>query len=268
MVTTKKKVAKASKTGAKAVKKAPAKKVASKTVKKVPAKKKSSKTTSSKKPNSGEKVKETKATTKKVTKKKVIEEVEEPVMETAEEFESRGPIKGKHIHLINSSKVVDVISNLIGPEIIDLVIELITQDEYSEFKLAEKLDMDVNAARNLLYRLLEYNLVNFVRRKDKRKGWYIYYWTFDPNDLDKHALAIKRERLELLKKKLDREFNHDIFFLCEHMCEKYDFDSATEHDFRCQECGELLMQQDNSQGKATIEEEISILEQEIQEMET
>ena len=66
----------------------------------------------------------------------------------------------------------------------------------------------------MLYRLLEYNLVTFMRRKDKRKGWYIYYWTFLPTDINKHYLNLKKEKLNKLSSRLHSEFSHEILFKC------------------------------------------------------
>jgi len=183
--------------------------------------------------------------------------------------DSKKPIKRQKKELrkeINSAKVVEVISNLIGEDVIDLVIELITQDEYSEFKLAEKLNQDVNMTRNMLYRLLEHNFVYFSRRKDKRKGWYIYYWTFNPNDIEKKRIHILEKQLLELQSRLNNDFHHDIFFICNNKCEKYDFDFAAEHEFKCQECGELLQQYDNSRHKQELVEKIDSLKQEMIEL--
>jgi transcription factor E len=167
---------------------------------------------------------------------------------------------------IDSAKIIDVISNLVGNEVIDLVIELITQDDYSEFKLAEKLNQDVNVTRNMLYRLLEHNFVSFSRRKDKRKGWYIYYWTFNPNNIEQKRIYIIEKKLSDLSSKLSNEGNHDIFFICQNKCEKYDFDFAMEHEFKCQECGELLEQHDNTDFKQKTISQIEELKQVIIEL--
>lgn len=164
---------------------------------------------------------------------------------------------------MDSRKIIEVISDLVGEEVIDLVIELITQSDYSEFKLAEKLNQDVNSTRNMLYRLLEHNLVYFSRRKDKRKGWYIYYWTFNPNDIEQKRLSILEKKIEVLDVKLNNDYSHDIFFMCQNKCERYDFDFAAEHEFKCQECGELLEQHDNVECRHQTMQRISELKQEL-----
>ena len=72
-----------------------------------------------------------------------------------------------------------VISDVAGEDVVPLVQSLKNKKNVSEFKLAENINKEVNVARNMLYRLYDHNLVSFIRRKDKKKGWYIYYWTFN-----------------------------------------------------------------------------------------
>ena len=73
----------------------------------------------------------------------------------------------------------DLVIEIAGPEVVALVELLYGKENVSEFKLADKLELTVNQARNMLYKLHSHNLVSFIRKKDKRKGWYIYYWTLD-----------------------------------------------------------------------------------------
>ena len=49
----------------------------------------------------------------------------------------------------------------------------------SEFKIAEELKIDVHLVRNILYRLNNFNLATYIRKKDREKGWYISYWTLN-----------------------------------------------------------------------------------------
>ena len=80
---------------------------------------------------------------------------------------------------LDTETVADLVEEIAGKDVIELV-ELIKGKEHvSEFKIADKLGVTVNQVRNMLYRLYSYNLVSFIRKKDKKKGWYIYYWTFD-----------------------------------------------------------------------------------------
>jgi predicted RNA-binding Zn-ribbon protein involved in translation (DUF1610 family) len=81
-------------------------------------------------------------------------------------------------------------------------------------------------------------MVSFTRKKDKRKGWYTYFWTLD----------IERT-LELLNKRLSREIEqskHQLesrktkrFFTCKTCNIEVSEEKALLHDFTCPECGEV-----------------------------
>ena len=74
-----------------------------------------------------------------------------------------------------SNKLIDnVVENVAGKDVLPLVKTLKNKKNVSEFKLADDIKEEINTTRNMLYRLLDNNLVSFVRKKDKKKGWYIY----------------------------------------------------------------------------------------------
>ncbi|MEM4244716.1 MAG: hypothetical protein QXR60_00730 [Candidatus Nanoarchaeia archaeon] len=162
-----------------------------------------------------------------------------------------------------SNKVIDeLVREVVGDDAVKLVNMLKNKTNVSEFKLAEKLKLTVNHVRNILYRLQEHNLVTSVRRKDKKKGWYIYYWTFNMHQAKIMLSSLKRKKLDDLKSKLNVE-SIDSFFLCPKDFTRLKVDYAIEHDFKCPECGTLLKQQDNDQYLAKIRKEIEQLEQEL-----
>src|SRR3989344_4559638 len=75
----------------------------------------------------------------------------------------------------------------------------------SEFDIAENLKLSINYVRNLLYGLHAHNLVTSTRKKDRQKGWYIYYWTFNIRHAVDVITAKKKSRLKSLEKQLDKE---------------------------------------------------------------
>ena len=52
------------------------------------------------------------------------------------------------------------------PEIVDL---LYGKANVNEFLIAKKLNVTINQARNILYKLGDEGLVSFIRKKDKKK---------------------------------------------------------------------------------------------------
>ena len=156
----------------------------------------------------------------------------------------------------------EVIGEVVGAEVIPLVKALKNKKNVSEFKLAENLKQEVNITRNMLYRLYDANLVTFIGKKDKVKGWYIYYWTFNPHHIKYLGKDLKKKRLERLKERLKREKSSD-FFICANKCIRLDFDQATEFNYKCAECGSLLHQEDNTQRIMEIEKELGQLQKEM-----
>ena len=94
--------------------------------------------------------------------------------------------------------IEDLIHIIIGEDVIPLTKILHAKDNISEFKLAEMLNVTVNQTRNMLYRLNEQNLVSFIRKKDKKKGWYIYYWSLNKKRVGESIVKVKQKQFECL----------------------------------------------------------------------
>ena len=156
-----------------------------------------------------------------------------------------------------------VIAELSGPDVIPLVEYLRDKKDVSEFIIAKDMEGDIQMIRNQLYRLLDYNLVTFWRKKDKQKGWYIYYWTFNPKHIEFLFWDTKKKRLIKLKERLQRE-ESDFFFMCQdNGCVRLDFEKAIEFNYQCPECGGMMIQQDNDRTKKFLKEQIDELEEEL-----
>jgi len=158
--------------------------------------------------------------------------------------------------------VEEVVAELAGEDVVPLVKVMQKKANVSEFKLASAIKKEINITRNMLYRLYHINLVSFIRKKDKRKGWYIYYWTFNDKNINYLAKDLKKKKLERLSERLDREKTSQ-FYICASGCMRLDFEQATEFEFKCPECGELLQIQDNSKKIQELEEEIKFLNSSI-----
>jgi len=162
------------------------------------------------------------------------------------------PMSGSH-------DIIDtVVAQVAGQDVVRLVKALRIRKNVSEFKLAELLKEEVNLTRNMLYRLYNANLVSFTRKKDKKKGWYIYYWTFNTGRVKELLLAMQERQLEKLEERVHRE-KSSHFFICPKKCIRLDFEQATDFQYKCPECGALLDQEDNANKILQLEKEIQIL---------
>lgn len=149
--------------------------------------------------------------------------------------------------ILTNKKIHEVISQVVGDEAIPIIQFLKDRKNVSEFKIADKVKYDMQKTRNLLYRLNSHNVATYIRKKDKKKGWYISYWTFNRKSVKDLIDNLKRDRLSKLRERLKKEEkSRGSFYICSKACARLDFDQATQFGFKCPECGSLLNMQDNS----------------------
>ncbi|MEW6063141.1 MAG: hypothetical protein AB1571_02110 [Nanoarchaeota archaeon] len=157
------------------------------------------------------------------------------------------------------------ISETIGNEVIPVVKVLKNKKDISEFKLAEKLKLEINDVRNIIYKLDSYGLVSSIRKKDKKKGWYIYYWTFNEGKALSIVIMIKQRELNRLREELKLE-EKKIFFVCPNKCTRVDIETAMDYQYVCQECGNLMVQDDTVKRLKVIAKKITDLENELSKL--
>ncbi len=162
---------------------------------------------------------------------------------------------------LNQKKIEEVILAVLGEGGLALLKELHGKENISEFDLATRTKKDIKVIRKMLYLLYNNNLVGFTRKKDKIKGWYIYYWTLLPESFMFYYLKKRREALLDLKKRLG-EGQRELFYSCKSNCTKLNFDQAIDFEFRCPECGELV-NQDEGEEKDVLKKKIADIEEEL-----
>ena len=159
-----------------------------------------------------------------------------------------------------------VISYLCGEDTLPIIHFLKGKYNVSEFEIAEALNLDLNVMRNQLYRLQQYNLLKFKRKKDKQKGWYIYYWTPDLSNIPYLYLKILKDQLARIESRLEREKNN-FFFSCQNRCMRLSFEQATDFNFTCPECGLIMDEVKNEDIIKELEKKREELVKEIDEFE-
>ncbi len=138
----------------------------------------------------------------------------------------------------------DLIREMIGEDAVSLINLIKKKSNVSEFKIAEKLDLGINQVRNSLYKLHAHNLIDSIRKKDKKKGWYIYYWTFNLDRAYELLVENIKKKIENFKKSISI-LEREKFFFCDNDSITFSFENAMEHNFKCPECGEVLTQKEN-----------------------
>ncbi|MBW2990955.1 hypothetical protein KY348_04580 [Candidatus Woesearchaeota archaeon] len=160
---------------------------------------------------------------------------------------------------ITENLIKYVVTELVGEEALPIIFYLKGKNQISEFIIAEELDMEIHLVRNLLYRLLEFNIVSFIRKKDRIKGWYICYWDFNEHMTPYLGEKIRISKISKLKERLEKEQKH-TFYMCRNACVRMPFEKSMEFNFKCPECGTLMNEQDNTRTQEFIKEQLKELE--------
>jgi transcription initiation factor TFIIE subunit alpha len=162
------------------------------------------------------------------------------------------------------NKLLKEILVLIAGKQAEEIVDLLDGKKYvNEFIIAKKLNLTINQTRNILYKISDHGLVSFTRKKDKRKGWYTYFWKIE---------ILKC--LEFLKanlvKKMD-QINHQIksretkeFYMCEKCHIEFNEENALLYNFTCPECGSILTRKDNTSSIKEYNKELDKLKKELE----
>jgi len=127
--------------------------------------------------------------------------------------------------------------------IVDILFE---KRDINEFLIAKKMNLTINQVRNILYKLSAEGLVSFTRKKDKRKGWYIYFWTLDTEKCMVRLEQALIGKIKLLNEELKgRELKR--FYRCKSCNIEVSEETALAHDFTCEECAEVYELVDNTE---------------------
>ncbi len=173
-----------------------------------------------------------KKTKKKITRRKVTEEKSK-----------LNQIKTQN----NSLKKIlkEVVTLIAGKQAEDIVDLLDTKKHINEFIIAKKLDLTINQTRNILYKISDHGLVSYIRKKDKKKGWYTYFWKIEilkSLEFMKSNLLKKIDQLE--HKIKSRETKR--FYICERCNLELSEENALLYNFTCNECGDIFVLKDNT----------------------
>jgi len=162
--------------------------------------------------------------------------------------------------------IKEVVVIVVGKQAENIVDLLVEKNNVNEFLIAKKLNLTINQTRNILYKLSDYGLVSSIRKKDKKKGWYTYFWKIE-------VLKSLEFLKNVLKKKID-EVNHQIksretklFYVCKRCNIELSEENALLHNFTCNECGDVFTLKDNSRILKELKKTLNKLEAELRDVE-
>ncbi len=164
----------------------------------------------------------------------------------------------KALLVLNRDDVQEYIKEIAGEEGFFVFSYLLKKkNEIDEFTLSENLDIQVNRLRSILYKLYNKGLVKFSKRRDKKKGWFIFSWSANPSQL----LYLMRKKYEERIGYYEKLLSGDYYF-CENNLDKaYTLEEAAQTMFLCPVCGAPL--KSSRQFKDEIEKRVSELKKKL-----
>lgn len=139
----------------------------------------------------------------------------------------------------------EVVAITVGKQAEEIVPLLNSKKHVNEFLIAKKLDITINQTRNILYKLSDYGLVSSIRKKDKKKGWYTYFWKIEKIKTLIFLKGILDKKKEQIQNQLkNRETKQ--FYICKTCRIEFNEENALLYNFTCNECGNTFELKDNT----------------------
>jgi transcription initiation factor TFIIE subunit alpha len=125
------------------------------------------------------------------------------------------------------------------------IIECILNGTPSDLEISEETEIKLTTVRKILYKLYDAGLATCKKNKDPETNWFIYNWKFDPEKISDIITKKYGKFSEDIQRSIEYE-EENMFFVCKSNGHRYKFEKASENNFICPKCGELMEYQDNS----------------------
>ena len=143
------------------------------------------------------------------------------------------------------------------------IVDIIAVNKHvNEFKIAEKLELTINQTRNILYKLSAHSIVSFIRKKDAKKGWYIYSWVIEVSKALSKSIEYKKKEIKNYENLLNSRKTKG-FYICPTGCFETSEENAMLYNFKCPECGQLLQPESFKKEIEELEEKIAYSKKDI-----
>ena len=156
----------------------------------------------------------------------------------------------------------DSVSIIIGKSAEEIVDLIYNNKHVNEFLLSKKMKLTINQTRNILYKLSDYGVVSSIRKKDKRKGWYTYFWRIEPTKSLEFLRNSLNKKIEQMAYQIKSKETKD-FYTCETCNTELNEETALINAFTCNECGGLFTLKDNSKTVKDLQKNLEKLKEEL-----
>ncbi|MDI6730315.1 MAG: hypothetical protein QMD06_02085 [Candidatus Altarchaeum sp.] len=213
---------------------------------------KTNKTGKTAKPEKQSKTKKTKNdVVKDVAKKdKIVKNVDKTVSVA-------GPVKPIAVRfskIYENKNVREILLKYFEEGCVDILSEL--NDYIGDEIVSNKKNMKAPIIRKWLNLMHDKSIVEFKRTKDKKTGWFTYFWKIRQDKVVEFTVSDINKEIEELEKKIEEIKAHN--FICD--CKTWTSTEALESDFMCQECEKVIIEKDNDELITEMENKKKLLE--------
>jgi len=139
---------------------------------------------------------------------------------------------------------------------------LLNNPDATDEEIASATGLKINKIRKVLYDLFERGLIAGIRDKDPKKGWFMYRWRIQRDQVEVFLDKQRNVILKKLRERLDYEKSHTFYWCGTPTCKKYTFEEAIELFFVCPQCGNPLKEDNNKELIDALEWKIKQIEEE------
>ncbi len=150
-----------------------------------------------------------------------------------------------------------------GKDYVQVSRALLNNDDSTDEEIASATGLKINAVRKALYELFGRSLITGVRVRDLKKGWFVYRWRAQRDQVDGFIETQRRKALDRLKLRLRYEEEHQFYYCNSADCRRSTFEEALDSTFICPQCGGSLKLYDNDKVKKALQLKISQMEEEL-----
>ena len=150
-----------------------------------------------------------------------------------------------------------------GEEYVRVARALLNNDDSTDEEIASATGLKINTVRKALYELFGRSLISGIKVRDLKRGWFVYRWRAQRDQVDGFIDIQKRKALERLRHRLEHEEGHEFYYCTNPGCLKQTFEQAIENFFKCPLCGKTLDRVSNSDLRAALKWKIEWIESEI-----
>ncbi|MFW6233662.1 MAG: hypothetical protein ACOC3Z_03295 [Nanoarchaeota archaeon] len=139
----------------------------------------------------------------------------------------------------------EAVVGIVGKQFEEITDLITKKNHMNEFLIAKKLDITINQTRNIIYKLSDQGLVESIRKKDKKKGWFTYFWKLNTiKTLEYLNKETEKKRIQVESQIKSREEKN--YYVCKNCDIEVSEDTALLYEYCCDECGELFNVKDNT----------------------